>query len=161
MRISDWGSDVCSSELEFSDYAHADTSNYAENEGSKAGDDTITAEGGDDTIAGGSLAYGDEEAFAETDNRASQGGSAGNDVITSDGAEGSGNDIIAGGSAALAAPTDDEDDAFALEETWNQVGRDGDYAFGKAGSDTTHRPEARPVGEACGSTCNPRWPPSP
>src|SRR3546814_17820412 len=83
MRISDWSSDVCSSDL------HGD--------GAIAGDDSIVSGDGNDTVAGGSLAHGVGYAYAETNNTASDFGSAGNDDVDT----GESDDSFSGDSLAI------------------------------------------------------------
>src|SRR3546814_16213157 len=117
MRISDWSSDVCSSDL---------------GANSVAGNDTIIAGNGDDTLSGGSQAQSAGGlANATTGNLAANGGSAGDDSIVADGGA-SGDDVVAG-------------DAQALSQSG--------HALSEA------RSEERRVGKECVRTCRSRWSP--
>src|SRR3546814_9010999 len=105
--------------------ADADVHNSADGANSVAGNDTIIAGNGDDTLSGGSQAQSAGGlANATTGNLATNGGSAGNDSIVADGGA-SGDDVVAGDAQALSQS------GHALSESVNgptstvgQVGND-------------------------------------
>src|SRR3546814_2530302 len=78
MRISDWSSDVCSSDLKANSTAKVDDTGDTYVNAAIAGSDLILTGGGNDVVSGGALATGDG-ASAEATNQA---------TVTTDGAIG-------------------------------------------------------------------------
>src|SRR3546814_16972028 len=121
MRISDWSSDVCSSDLlvagdsmakGVSATAYGD--NIALEAGAVSGDDTITAGAGSDSISGGALASAVNAALADQHHQAEGDGSARNDSLHAEAAGGAYGDAVAG--ADMARP----DTAPAQPNSHNQ-----------------------------------------
>lgn len=117
-------------EIATGDYGYADA--YTENTSTtaygQAGDDTIDAGDGDDTVSGGSLAKG-YEAEAHTDNQAYGGGSAGNDSIDA----GEGENLVAGDAQAIGDYATADGDNYAYG-SGSEAG--GDDIVSGTGSDT-------------------------
>src|SRR3546814_6021716 len=137
MRISDWSSDVCSSDLQSeSGLANATTGNLATSGGS-AGNDSIVADGGasgDDVVAGDAQALSQSgHALSESVNGLSSTvGSVGNDDIWTGGFNQTG-DLVAGDPMAKSGGTAT---AHGDNLAWNANTAGVDTLVSGAGHDT-------------------------